>query len=307
MQGQVYASSTPLFRDALALLIGISTYRRQEQITRELGTIYRAHSDAMSLKQTLRKIGYHDSNLRSLCDHDATMQAIWRELIALRQLEPRARLVLIFWAGHGVLDQGRNYLLPWDTNLSDLSRTALLVDELAEAIFWINAAHIALFLDTCYSKPSADFARSFDQVELGQFRGRLPGKGRAFVGASTELAIESDEGGILAICLDDGLRGRLTSDETGVVYLGRLITYLQSAISREATKAWKRGKPSCNNPQNPYVSFSYEGPVSGDPIVGLHFPKYLVRRVTASAEIPESVKELALKVIHKSWPGDYIW
>ncbi|MGA1262959.1 MAG: SUMF1/EgtB/PvdO family nonheme iron enzyme [Prochlorothrix sp.] len=60
--------------------------------------------------------------------------------------------VWFFFAGHGRLANGRDYLLPSDCNPSDVPKTGLAVQDVAALLRRSGAGNVVLFLDACRSE-----------------------------------------------------------------------------------------------------------------------------------------------------------
>ena len=277
-----------IFKDYHALLIGISRYKNQDDIDWTISKIYDADRDAQSVRDTLEAIGYPPSQIHCLFNEEATVEAIQRKLRYLGAAW-RFDFLFIFWAGHGVLDEHtRSFLLCHDTNLGDLSRTALPVDEVIHLVVHANSAKRAIFLDTCHSSPKSAqiFRIRWIPSDLTNNEHAM-----AFVGASTYLAVaQAPFGGILATCLKEALSDCSTSpcDPEGTVYLADVINYLQLHMRPRARAAWEKDNRRGPVPQHPYIVFlpGHDAPM------GRNIPTY-IRKVIDHSELPEPVKKLA--------------
>lgn len=284
----LFDGGVPLFQHHRALLIGVKDYKH-DLINLRLGEIYRPDADVIALKETLISIGYSETNLECLCNEEATLTNIKGKLHALGKLEPQSELTLIFWAGHGYQFGGNNYLLPWEADLDALDKSALSIDEFSALIAILQAAHTAIFVDTCFSKGSARTRMKFP----GPFN--LPDRVLVFVGASSDEAIEDDRGGLLFTCLRDSLKGKYEylTDEKGIIYLNSLPGHLQTIMPRKARVACERARRTSPAPQqNPFIFSGGNEPIA----IGLDCRKYLGAFVTSST-LPDSVQNLATMAI----------
>lgn len=279
----------PLFKNHEALLIGISTYEHEEQISWKLGRIREAHNDAKKLRDTLYQVGYARSRLHCLRNEEASLDRIRAKLMELRQAR-RGGLLVIFWAGHGVcLPHDRNFLLPWDADLEQLDRTALTMEELAELGAHANVGNLALLLDTCYARPNSQ------NLVHPKWPGAWPllsNRVILFAGASTYLAAENSEGGVLTRCLIDGLTacGRDIAEPTGVVYLDALAAYLQWQVR-------KRASAIGHQYQYPYIASNSSSEIP----IGRDLRTHVETRLDA-CELPEPITGLARRVVRHRWP-----
>jgi uncharacterized caspase-like protein len=87
---------------------------------------------------------------KAVTDRLATRKTVLGELAALRQGVKPNDLVVVFFAGHGVKDGDRFYLLTVDADVHNLGRTAIAGDELRKALGEFPC-QVLLMLDACHS------------------------------------------------------------------------------------------------------------------------------------------------------------
>ena len=112
-------------------------------------------NDAHAVAEVLRKIGFEVQEGENL-DH-ASMES---QLHAFLHKAETASIVLLFYAGHGMQVDGRNYLVPVDAKLaeaSDLPFETIEIDKLLDSLGEPGHTNIIL-LDACRDNP---LARSF--------------------------------------------------------------------------------------------------------------------------------------------------
>lgn len=109
-----------------------------------------AASDARSMAETLRTLGFdavhelYDSGAKRSNIVDLLRSGLYEEL------GPNDLLV-VFFAGHGMLgDDGESYLLPQDAT-TDIARTGLSMQYLKEAALGINVRAVLYLVDACLS------------------------------------------------------------------------------------------------------------------------------------------------------------
>ena len=154
-------------------------------------------SDARLMARTLKELGF-DVRLREDVDRRAMLQA-------LRELEDTLRKTkgvgFVYFAGHGVQVNGRNYIVPIGANLVrdvDAQRNAIDADAMLQSLRDTGAKLNILVLDACRNNPLLAASRSAG----GQ-------------GAKAGLApMRPPEGALVAFATEPG---RLASDgkETG--------------------------------------------------------------------------------------------
>jgi hypothetical protein len=140
------------FEHGHALVIGVASY---PQVSRLPESVL---NDARALCKQLTDpamCGYQLMNVASLIDEAATAAAIRAALFDLsRRTGPDDTAVVLF-SGHGMRethgDDPRSYILPYDTDLADLSGTAISGDEMTNLIHAIGAGRLLVLLDCCHS------------------------------------------------------------------------------------------------------------------------------------------------------------
>jgi predicted nucleic acid-binding Zn-ribbon protein len=105
-------------------------------------------NDVYNVKEVLEKRYGFDVNLQV----NLTRQAMLRELKELQEYGEN-NLVLIYYAGHGYLDEfQKGYWLPVDFEESnDPWSTAVPVDQITQHVNQLTAKHVMLVVDSCYS------------------------------------------------------------------------------------------------------------------------------------------------------------
>ena len=149
-----------LYSNSWAVIIGINRYRKPGL------RLQYAVNDAMSVRDTVVRLGFPPENVFLLLDEQATKQRI-QELLGdqLRaQTAPDDR-IFVFFAGHGVtvdLPGGgqMGYLLPVDADPDRLHATAIPMAEVRDISNLIPAKHIFFAIDACYSGLAAQRSTS---------------------------------------------------------------------------------------------------------------------------------------------------
>uniref|UniRef100_Q07IV2 Peptidase C14, caspase catalytic subunit p20 n=1 Tax=Rhodopseudomonas palustris (strain BisA53) TaxID=316055 RepID=Q07IV2_RHOP5 len=172
----------------VALVIGNGGYRLVKPLPN-------AVADAREIAGHLRALGFEVVEGIDL-DHDS-MQAMTRDF--LRQAA-RAPLALMYYAGHGIQIDGRNFLVPVDQELSSTAnplQTMIDMDSILAGLDDQLRTNILIF-DACRNNPlsqrlaSAEPSRSI-QGESGLAAPVTPGSG-AMLGAGTLIAFATAPG-----------------------------------------------------------------------------------------------------------------
>jgi quinol monooxygenase YgiN len=126
-----------------ALMIGINRYKN-------IDPLKTAVKDTEEMAEVLRDV--YGFETRMLLNEKATDTAILKELNNLRSKITPADRLIIYYAGHGILDKvtDASYWLPFDAELSDDTNwldTKRITDQLKR----ITAKQVLIIADSCYS------------------------------------------------------------------------------------------------------------------------------------------------------------
>ena len=113
--------------------------------------------DAVAIGNTLETLGFDVDVVI-----DATKQTMEDALARLARKARDADVTLIFYAGHGLQDQGKNYFAPIDATLSDetdLRRRFIRLDDVLDDLAGAKGARI-LLLDACRDNGAVEALRA---------------------------------------------------------------------------------------------------------------------------------------------------
>lgn len=134
--------------EKFAVLIAIEHYH-----DRRWGSVSFAEADARELSTALGELGFESKNQQILIDAEATKARIDSRLRrAVEQLCKDDELV-IYYAGHGFSDANRNYLTCHDSEVSDIVRTSISLQDIFDFVRSSESRRIMIFLDSCHSGP----------------------------------------------------------------------------------------------------------------------------------------------------------
>jgi len=125
--------------DKIALVIGNKNYTNQTGLKNPI-------KDAKLIRDTL-----HDMGFEVIEAYNTNLEDLSKKLDRFVSRARDAKIAVVYYAGHGIGVEGRNYLIPLGaTHLtkSNLSRKLLSVDELKEAVANANGFGVVLF-DAC--------------------------------------------------------------------------------------------------------------------------------------------------------------
>jgi uncharacterized caspase-like protein len=169
--------------DRVALVIGNGKYINAN-------TLPNPPNDARAMATALSNIDF-DVSFGADLDH-TRMERLVRDFL---RKAASAKIALIFYAGHGLQVDGRNYLVPIDAKLetaSDLNYETIKLDDILESLNDPSRANI-IILDACRDNP---LARTF-AAHLGASRSAAVSTGLAAystVGTGTLIAFSTAPG-----------------------------------------------------------------------------------------------------------------
>ena len=127
----------------VALIIGNSAYVNTSSLTNPV-------NDANIVADSARKAGFDDVVVAL----DLTISRFQRELRTFREKANGADVAMIYYAGHGLEGQGKNWLLPIDAELKtalDLPYESINIERMMESV---SGARIRMVvLDACHNNP----------------------------------------------------------------------------------------------------------------------------------------------------------
>ncbi|HXS95227.1 MAG TPA: tetratricopeptide repeat protein [Candidatus Limnocylindrales bacterium] len=240
-----------------AVVIGISRYK---SIPDKLQLQF-AERDAQSIYTILISPeggNFKAENVHLLTGVKATLAAVRHEiddwLPSVAQPDDR---VLIYFAGHGFIYQGRGYLAPYDINLDSIAATGFPMDELGETIGGkIKAKNKILLTDACHSGAITPEDTANLNHTLGDLRKSLFS---LTASRDRESSFESPdlEGGhgVFTYYVVKGLEGVADTSGDGIVTADELAEYVHSQV-REATRG-KQNPTSDRGTYDPDMLLAY--------------------------------------------------
>ncbi|MFO0878076.1 MAG: protein kinase [Gemmataceae bacterium] len=241
-------------RNAVALVIGIGTYQRQDRIA----SLSYAERDARSMARILTRdtvCGFPPAQVRLLTGARADRTSLVDQLARwLPEASRGCELVMIYFAGHGTVEslgsREEGYLLPYDTDPDAVAGHGIAMTDLARWIEGLDAQAVLVCLDCCHAGgilPGAGVSLRATERDM-QLRPshleRLGGRGRFLIASCDrgQKSIEADElrHGLFTYHLLKGLLGAGDRDGDGRVGIGELFGYVSGAVSRDARTRFQR-------------------------------------------------------------------
>ncbi len=124
----------------VALVIGNGQYAMR--------TLKNPENDAQSMAETLSSLGFEVDYYANL-DQKAMVQHIFD---FFHHKAAKSALRLVYYAGHGIQFEGKNYLIPVDANLavsSEIPQNSFVLDELRRSLDELKQGASIIILDTC--------------------------------------------------------------------------------------------------------------------------------------------------------------
>jgi WD40 repeat protein len=170
-----------------------------------------------------------------LVNGQARRDTILKHLADLRKNVGPNDLVVVFFAGHGVKEKDKFYLLTVEAKTNDLAKTALSGEDLRKALGDVSSScQVLLMLDACHSsagvknfRPAVDdITRNLTDDECGV---------AVFCAAMAhEKALEKSGNGLFTRAVGDALQSAKGHPRTGRLYLHHLHAYVFDRVSDES-------------------------------------------------------------------------
>jgi tetratricopeptide (TPR) repeat protein len=232
------AAKVPQIPRSYAVIIGISHYKNLEP---KLQLQY-AERDAQSIFTALISPeggNFRVENVHLLTNEKATLAAVRNEIDNwLPSVAKEDDRVLIYFAGHGFMYQGKGYLAPTDFDRNRTAETGFPMDELGSVIGGkIKAKAKILLTDACHSG-------AITPEETESLNSTLGDLNKSLFSLTASRAREQsfeDPGlkgghGVFTYYVVEGMQGEADTSRDGVVTADELAEYVHSQV-REYTSA----------------------------------------------------------------------
>ncbi len=217
-----------------AVIIGISGYRNLAPKQQ----LHYPEEDARAIHTVLISAeggNFKAENVHILIGAQATLANMRREIDNwLPSVAKDGDRVLIYFAGHGFMFQGKGYLAPSDFNPGDVTGTGYPMDELGAVIGGkIRAQSKILLTDACHAgaitpEDTQSLNRTLSSLNTSLFS--------LTASRDRESSFESEtlQHGVFTYYVVQGLGGAADTDHDGVVTADELADYVRTQV-REAT------------------------------------------------------------------------
>jgi hypothetical protein len=232
----------------LAVVLGVESYPAGPPAS------YAAEDARTAARYFEHAVGIPAERIQLLLDAEVTLAQLHRIFgkdgwLARRMHEDTE--VFVFFAGHGVADWNARvpYLIPIDGDLNYLPQTAYPLDLVVERVASLEARHVTVFLDACFSGLSREGQSLIDDARplvLVPVRRAASGVSLFSAAQGNELASALDEQGhgLFSYFLFKGLAGAADLDNDRSITDGELKHFLEEQIPRAAAQLDREQSPS---------------------------------------------------------------
>jgi len=196
---------------------------------------------------------FAQENVTLLLDEAVTRPKVVSALDSLGRKAGKDDLVIVFFSGHGAVDdRGRPYWVMQNTKIDDLRASALSETEITELLDEIRTTRLVTLIDACYSASTAEIGRSKSLVDIQKIYPKFKGEGR--------VAITGSKGDQLSVVISDknhpgyghsaftwhvisGMKGSGDTDKDGVVTVDELWDYVKDRTELTARQQGGNQQP----------------------------------------------------------------
>jgi hypothetical protein len=225
-----------------AVIIGVSHYR-----DKQIPQLQFADRDAQEIREMLvdpQRGGVPSDHVLYLANEDATFARIRSALFDFLTKPAPDDLAVVYFAGHGMNDRKKRpdnyYLLGYDTDLDNLSSTAIPMWDLQTAFERTLQANVVTLVDACHS---GGIGAAVPNMTNSRWIKAGFGRQRAIITASDmdETSREGDQWGgghgVFTYYVLQGLLGKADLNHDHKVSVGELFDFVRTQVLRETAGA----------------------------------------------------------------------
>ena len=231
-KGMPSTTYRPDYSSSHALVVGIDQYRHWPHLEY-------AVKDAIEMAAALEAKGFQ---IYMLTDEQATLNNIHTKLKEIRYSVTGNSRVVFYFAGHGQTEDlpgggERGYLVPVDADSYDWQGTMLPMDQLNQIIKQIEAKHIFIAFDSCYS--GLGLTRSIKlhpRQDSAYLRKMMHSRSIQILtaGSRSEQAIETAGHGLFTNHLLAALSGSADINSDGYITATEIYATLRPSITKKS-------------------------------------------------------------------------
>ncbi|MEM0924718.1 MAG: caspase family protein, partial [Planctomycetota bacterium] len=148
------AAETPRWspENTFVLIVGVLDWQQQS-----LTTYPKSARQDVAFKNQLVARGVPPENISMVLDRDATLAAIQQSLTTIANRSTDDSTLIVYYAGHGMLDEGQGVFANFDIDTRRASETGWTHRSMARNISGhFRGKRVLLFADCCFSGALAD-------------------------------------------------------------------------------------------------------------------------------------------------------
>ena len=270
----------------VALVIGNASYAHAPALANPL-------NDASDIGAVLERLGFAVTRLEN-----ADQAALRRGLQAFALAASASEIAVVFYAGHGIEVDQRNYLVPVDARLAsdqDVEFETVPLELVSRAVARASGLRLVI-LDACRENPfAASMQRAGATRSIGRGLARVEPSGETLVAyAAKEGTVASDGDGrnspysaallghLAEPGLEVGLMFRKVRDAVLASTGGRQEPFVYGSLSSRG--AYLAARPASPSSSSPASSSSAGAPAGSGPVSGRLTPEQLVAKRLAGEE-----------------------
>ncbi len=263
-------------RNLNVLAVGVSTYEHIEGLAW-------AHKDAADLVEVLKSqegLLYDRVNsVPPLTNDRATKKNIVREIESWRNTATRNDVSVLLLSGHGAVDHGVFYFLPFDIDFRDWSNTALGSGEILQLVGSIEG-HVIIFIDACRGElpgqTKKELTSALDAWVNSLIKQQNAGAWVFTAATGDQLSKENPENGEFTRAVVEGLTGAAAFMGNKIT-TASLETYVDGAV---------KTRTSCRQIPGAY-RMQHGMQYGSNLVIAQRAPMNAASAVSSSTEIPD--------------------
>lgn len=231
-------------KNAVAIVIGIS-----KQEDKGTGGAAYAKKDALKMYDYLiNQLGYSKTNIFLVTDEDARvprLRTLFSKNLKDKVMEKRGAIdteIFVYYSGHGYPVGEERYLLTYDYNPQDVTRSAYPVRELFEEMAKLTVK-TTIVLDACYSGSTGNGEQLVKGTSAATMQTKNPAdrikKGIVFTAAASEQYAnwyDEKQHGLFTYYFLQGIGGSADKNNDGKISVGELKEYVSGKVILQSQK-----------------------------------------------------------------------
>jgi hypothetical protein len=215
------------YEKRVALVIGNANYKNGVALKNPV-------NDANLISYTLKNLGFE-----VIVRLDATKSVMENAVREFSKKLPYYNIALVYYAGHGIMVDGINYLIPVDANLAekgDVKYEAMSVNFITEEFERYPENVNVIILDACRTNPFRAWARGNEQG----FKAIPPASGTIISFATSEGATASDGAGANGLFTEELVKQMVIPQRIEDVFIQTRRMVEQKTSGQQSPQEWSK-------------------------------------------------------------------